>query len=112
MQQEHSIDKLTATWLLPVIAAIVTAATGANLCVVIPIGSTLTSTLLASYVLWGISVPMASTILVLYLHRLVVYKVYCYLDGREHLPCSFPQLTSVSVPFCQLVRWVKVELQL
>ena len=76
MAHEHSIDKLTAVWLLPVVAPIVASATGANLCTVIPRDSpALGHTLVASYVLWGIGMPFAMSILVLYIHRLTVYKV-------------------------------------
>lgn len=76
MAHEHSIDKLTAIWLLPVVAPIVAAATGGNLCTVIPADSAaLQHTLVASYILWGTGVPFALSILVLYIHRLTVYKV-------------------------------------
>jgi tellurite resistance protein TehA-like permease len=77
MEQEQSIDKLTATWLLPAIASIVCAGTGGNLCTVIPPNSAaLPYTFIASYILWGISVPLALSILVLYVYRLTVYKVF------------------------------------
>src|SRR3981189_2658707 len=76
MAHEHAIDKLTAVWLLPVVAPIVAAATGGNLCTVIPHDSpALQHTLVASYILWGTGVPFAMSILVLYIHRLTVYKV-------------------------------------
>ena len=75
MSHEQSIDKLTAVWLLPVVAPIVAAATGGNLCTVIDDPTTLYNTLVASYVLWGIGVPFAISVLVLYIHRLTVYKV-------------------------------------
>ena len=76
MVQEHTVDKVTAVWLLPIVAPIVAAAAGANLCTVIPRDSSaLESTLVASYVLWGVGIPFAMSILVLYLHRLAIYKV-------------------------------------
>jgi len=68
---EQSIDKLTAVWLLPVVAPIVAAATGGNLLTVLDSQSTLA----ASYAIWGIGVPFAMSILVLYIHRLAVYKL-------------------------------------
>ena len=77
MEQEQSIDKLTATWLLPAIAPIVCAGAGGTLCIAIPSNSaTLPYTLIASYILWGIGVPLALSILVLYIYRLMVYKVF------------------------------------
>lgn len=76
MVHEHSINKLTAVWLLPIVAPIVTASTGAILCTVIPRDSSvLQLTLVVSYVLWGMGVPFAMSILVLYIYRLIVYKV-------------------------------------
>jgi len=68
---EQSIDKLTAVWLIPVVAPIIAAATGGELCTVLDSRSTLA----ASYALWGIGVPFAGSILVLYIHRLTVYKL-------------------------------------
>src|SRR5436190_8210441 len=101
MAQEQSVDKLTAAWLLPVIALIVAASTGGNLCTVIPKNSAaLHYTLVASYVLWGIGVPFALSILVLYIHRLIVYKVF---PRNQYKPyCSFLPKKSVSVHFWQL----------
>jgi hypothetical protein len=89
MAHEHSIDKLTAVWLLPVVAPIVAAATGANLCGVIPPDSpALESTLVASYVLWGVGFPFAMSILVLYIHRLTVYKVCSATFYLIIAPCN------------------------
>jgi len=76
MAHNHSIDKLTAVWLLPVVAPVVCAATGANLCAVMdPNSAAQHAVLLTSYALWGIGIPFAMSILVLYIHRLTVYKV-------------------------------------
>jgi tellurite resistance protein TehA-like permease len=100
MAHDHSIDKLTAVWLLPVVAPIVAAATGANLCTVIPRDSpALGHTLVASYVLWGIGMPFSMSILVLYIHRLTVYKVpppipqitrLCVFTHKHNLPSNHP----------------------
>jgi len=91
MLHEHSIDKLTAVWLLPVVAPIVAAATGANLCAVLPPNSNEAhSILIASYILWGTGVPFAMSILVLYIYRLTVYKVDCAFEFDTN--GSFPQM--------------------
>src|SRR5579859_4402652 len=88
MAHEHSIDKLTAVWLLPVVAPIVAAATGGNLCTVLPTDSAaLQHTLVASYILWGMGLPFALSILVLYIHRLTVYNVASHPPSP--LPCFF-----------------------
>lgn len=104
MAQEQSIDKLTAVWLLPIVAPIVTAATGGSLCTVLPPDS-FTSTLITSYVLWGIGVPFAMSILVLYIHRLTIYKVLPLRFSN----CSFLQTKSSLARFCRSVRLGKEE---
>ena len=102
MAQQQSIDKLTAVWLLPIVAPIVTAATGGNLCMVLP-PSSFTSTLLTSYVLWGIGVPFAMSILVLYIHRLTIHKV---LLSRRFNRSFLPTKSSLARS-CQSVPLVK-----
>jgi hypothetical protein len=72
--REQSIDKLTAVWLLPIVLPIVAAGVGGNLCTVIP-QAAISPTLIVSYVCWGIGVPFAMSILILYIHRLTIYKV-------------------------------------
>ena len=104
MAQEQSIDKLTAVWLLPLVAPIVAAGTGGNLCTVLPPAS-FTTTLIASYVLWGIGVPFAMSILVLYIHRLTIHKVLLIRFSN----CSFLQTKSSLARFCRSVRLVKEE---
>jgi tellurite resistance protein TehA-like permease len=96
MAHDHSIDKLTAVWLLPVVAPIVAGATGGNLCAVIPQDSpALNHTLVASYILWGIGIPFAMSILVLYIHRLTVYKVSLPSSPPFRVPLhSFPSFAS------------------
>jgi tellurite resistance protein TehA-like permease len=102
MVHEQSIDKLTAVWLLPVVAPIVAASTGANLCTVIPQDwSALHPTLIASYVLWGMGFPFAMSILVLYIHRLTVYNVVlCSYIDYSSLPTKLSLVYS-----CQSVHW-------
>ncbi|WP_186164041.1 TDT family transporter [Burkholderia gladioli] len=72
--QEHSLEKLTAALLLPIVAPEVAAASAALLAphlapaaaqVVIGLG----------YVLWAISVPLAFSILTIVLFRLVIHKL-------------------------------------
>ncbi|MEX3556839.1 MAG: TDT family transporter [Burkholderia gladioli] len=72
--QEHSLEKLTAALLLPIVAPEVAAASAAVLAphlapataqVVIGLG----------YVLWAISVPLAFSILTIVLFRLVIHKL-------------------------------------
>jgi len=72
--QEHSIDQMTAVWLLPVVAAEVAAASG-GLLVPYLSGDQAYHVLITSYVLWAYSVPVALSILVILLLRMAVHKL-------------------------------------
>jgi len=66
---------MTAVWLLPVVAAEVTAASGGFLVPHLPDSITQLSTIIASYALWACSVPVAMSILVILLLRMALYKL-------------------------------------
>lgn len=63
-RQQHSIDQMTAVWLLPVVAAEVAAASGGVIAPQLADASALFNMLITSYVLWAYSVPVALSILV------------------------------------------------
>lgn len=74
-RQQHSIDQMTAVWLLPVVAAEVAAVSGGLL---VPHIADVHSQLLmviTSYVLWAYSVPLALSILVILLLRMALHKL-------------------------------------
>lgn len=74
-RQEHTIEKMTAVWLLPFVAAEVAAASGALL---IPHLTDPTSALrltVICYALWAYSVPVALGILVILVLRLALHKL-------------------------------------
>lgn len=73
-RQEHRIDQMTAVWLLPVVAAEVAAASGGLLVPHLAAGERFT-VLIASYVLWAYSVPVALSLLVILLLRLALHKL-------------------------------------
>jgi C4-dicarboxylate transporter/malic acid transport protein len=73
-RQQHSMEKMTAVWLLPIVAAEVAAASGALLAPHLPAADAFT-VLVLGYVLWGYSVPLAMSILVLHVLRLVLHKL-------------------------------------
>jgi C4-dicarboxylate transporter/malic acid transport protein len=73
-RQDHSIEKMTAVWLLPVVAAEVTAASGGLLAPYLADADSF-RTVMLSYVLWAFSVPVALGILVILLLRLIVHKL-------------------------------------
>ncbi|KAA8708999.1 TDT family transporter [Pseudomonas cannabina] len=74
-RQEHSIEKMTAVWLLPVVAAEVAAACGGSLTAHLADADSQFTVLITSYVLWAYSVPVALSILVILLLRLALHKL-------------------------------------
>ena len=72
--QEHSMEKMTAAWLLPIVAAEVAAVSGALLVPHLS-PSEAVSVLILCYALWAFSVPLAMSILVILLLRLVLHKL-------------------------------------
>ncbi|KAL6229298.1 hypothetical protein BDW75DRAFT_235321 [Aspergillus navahoensis] len=62
---EVSLSSMGAAWLLPIVACVVAAASGGIVAEVLP----------SSYVLWGIGVPLASMVTVIYLQRLMLHKL-------------------------------------
>jgi C4-dicarboxylate transporter/malic acid transport protein len=73
-RQEHSMEKLTAVWLLPIVASEVAAASGGLLAPHLAAPEAFL-TLILSYVLWACSVPLAMSVLVLLFLRLALHKL-------------------------------------
>ncbi|WP_334175256.1 TDT family transporter [Pseudoxanthobacter sp.] len=73
-RQEHAIERMTAVWLLPVVACEVAAVTGAQLVPHLAAEAAF-PTLIFSYVLWALSVPVAMSILVILILRLALHKL-------------------------------------
>jgi C4-dicarboxylate transporter/malic acid transport protein len=73
-RQDHSLEKMTAVWLLPIVAAEVAAASGALLAPHLAAAEAF-DVLLLGYALWAFSVPLAMSILVILLLRLVLRKL-------------------------------------
>jgi C4-dicarboxylate transporter/malic acid transport protein len=73
-RQEHSIEKLTAVWLLPIVACEVAAASAGLLAPHLG-ASEAFLVLVLGYVLWACSVPLAMSILVLLVLRLALHKL-------------------------------------
>lgn len=74
-RQEHSIDQMTAVWLLPVVAAEVAAASGGLLAPHLPDAHGQLVALTTSYVLWAFSLPVAFSILTILLLRMALHKL-------------------------------------
>ncbi|USW48566.1 Putative transporter protein SLAC1/Mae1/ Ssu1/TehA [Septoria linicola] len=82
---QRSLDSITAAQLLPIAATIVAASIGSQLAGVIPDPQVALGTLLASYVMWGMGVPMALSVLVIYYQRLALHK----MPPREVIVSAF-----------------------
>lgn len=76
--QEHRLERLTAALLLPIVAPEVAASSAAVLAPHLPLAQA-QRVLEAGYILWGVSVPMAFSVLTVVLIRLILHK----LPGRE-----------------------------
>ncbi|WP_426141443.1 TDT family transporter [Pseudomonas sp. DWP3-1-2] len=74
-RQEHSIDQMTAVWLLPVVAAEVAAVSGGQLAPHLADVHGQFSVLITSYVLWAFSVPVAFGILTILMLRMALHKL-------------------------------------
>jgi C4-dicarboxylate transporter/malic acid transport protein len=74
-RQEHSLEKMTAVWLLPMVAGEVAAASGALLAAHMADPQAATRITVMSYVLWAFSVPVAMSVLVILLQRMVVHNL-------------------------------------
>lgn len=86
-QSQRSLDSITAAQLLPIAATIVSSALGSNIAQILPPSHpTVTlATILASYIMWGMAVPLALSVLVIYYQRLALHK----LPPREVIVSAF-----------------------
>ena len=76
MHMHHNeLQKMTAVWLLPIVSTVVAAASGGIVAEVLPSSQHQVWTILTSYVLWGTGFPLAMVVLVMYFHRLTIYKL-------------------------------------
>ncbi|KAH6666416.1 putative C4-dicarboxylate transporter/malic acid transport protein [Halenospora varia] len=77
MMSVHKTDisSVTTLWLLPIVSAVICAATGAMVADALTNPAHSLWTLIISYILWGIGVPLAMFTLVLYYHRLTMHKL-------------------------------------
>jgi tellurite resistance protein TehA-like permease len=83
--EKQGLERITAAQLLPIAATIVASGTGAEISGILTNPDHAFGTLLASYVLWGLSTPLSMTILVMYYQRLALHK----LPPREIIVSSF-----------------------
>jgi C4-dicarboxylate transporter/malic acid transport protein len=74
-RHQHSLDGMTAVWLLPVVAAEVAGASGGLLAPHLADAHMQFVTLATSYVLWAYSVPVAFCILAILILRMALHKL-------------------------------------
>ncbi len=74
-RQDHSIDRMTAVWLLPVVAAEVAAVSGGLLAPHLNDVHQQLTVLIAGYALWACSVPLAMSLLVILVLRMAIHKL-------------------------------------
>lgn len=82
---QHSLSTITAAQLLPIATTIVAAGTGSDMAAALPHPQYALGTAIASYVMWGMSVPMAFSVLVIYYQRLALHK----MPPREVIVSAF-----------------------
>lgn len=80
-----TLDRINAAQLLPIAATVVAAGIGAKTAAIVDDPALAERIMLTCYILWGISIPFAYMIFVLYYHRLVLYK----LPPREVIVSAF-----------------------
>lgn len=83
--EEQGLNSITATQLLPIAATIVAAGVGGTVAPELRNPQLALATVLASYVMWGMAVPLSMSVLVIYYQRLALHK----LPGREVVVSSF-----------------------
>ena len=74
IQKHDKLENMTAVWLLPIVASEVTASAGGMLAPYYS-GITAETMIITSYVLWAFSMPLAFSVLVILLLRLVLHKL-------------------------------------
>ncbi|PVV03900.1 hypothetical protein BB560_001608 [Smittium megazygosporum] len=69
---QHSYENMLATWLLPIVPAVVTAGSG-GIVAASQTGLTAKYIIIISYMIWGIGIPLSFCILAIYFSRLAFY---------------------------------------
>lgn len=86
MDYHHAeLKGVTAAWLLPIVSTIVAAGSGSIVAGILPSTYYQLITLLTSYVLWGMGVPLAMVVLVIYFLSLTTKQ----LPAKEVIVSTF-----------------------
>ncbi|KAK4081862.1 hypothetical protein Purlil1_11549 [Purpureocillium lilacinum] len=74
-RHKPGLHNTTAALLLPIVPTVVAAATGGIVAEALPDSAHALTTLIASYVLWGIGQTLSGCVLALYFHRLTIHSL-------------------------------------
>lgn len=74
-ETETHLSSMTAVWLLPIVSCIVAASSGGVVAGILPNEQYALWTVITSYVLWGMGIPLAMMVMVIYLMRLTLHKL-------------------------------------
>jgi C4-dicarboxylate transporter/malic acid transport protein len=74
-RQNHALEQMTGVWLLPIVASEVAAVTGGLLAPHLAGAAAQMTVLVSSYVLWACSVPLALSVVVILVLRLMLHKL-------------------------------------
>ncbi|KAJ0423297.1 voltage-dependent anion channel [Aspergillus carlsbadensis] len=72
---ETQLSSMTAVWLLPIVSCVVAASSGAMVADILPNPHHALWTVIVSYILWAIGLPLALMVMVIYLQRLTLHKI-------------------------------------
>ncbi|THC89839.1 hypothetical protein EYZ11_010707 [Aspergillus tanneri] len=72
---EIQLSSMTAVWLLPIVTCIVAGSSGGIVAGVLSNPQHALWTIICSYMLWGIGLPLAMMVMVIYLQRLTLHKI-------------------------------------
>ncbi|KAF7622501.1 hypothetical protein AFLA_009038 [Aspergillus flavus NRRL3357] len=72
---ETQLSSMTAVWLLPIVSCVVAGSSGGIVAGVLSNPQHALWTVIVSYVLWGIGLPLAMMVMVIYLQRLTLHKI-------------------------------------
>lgn len=104
---ESKLSKMTATWLLPIVATIVASASGGVVAEVLPNPQHALWTITVSYILWGTGFPLAMVVLTVYFSRLTIY----HLPPREVIVSVFLPLGPIGQGAFAVMQLGKVALK-
>lgn len=105
---ESELSKITAAWLLPIVSTIVASASGGIVAEVLPNPQHALWTIIVSYILWGTGFPLAMVVLVMYFHRLTIYR----LPPREVIVSVFLPLGPIGQGSFALLQLGKMALKI